>query len=333
MQKCFFLYFLLFLVRGGKAQNVDIDSAQISFTYQVDLESLKLLLPQLNDDTIKARILGVLSWRYCFTQADTALVYGHEGIELSRKIGYKRGIAYCTQTYAFGLWALGNYSTSLQFALDALHQSEELNDNTRIAFSYFVLAAIYRDFGDYDRALISSHKGTAMSAKSDILLRVGYAISGSVYELQNRLDSAQFFVEKARQLDSKIGQGDWGWIYLLMGNIERKKGKYSMALAYYQKALPLITPKDVVDIYNSLAILYKETGNIDSAIFYANQVLRKYSSISYQKGVLEAINILAESYKTKKETDSTLRYLELSSALYNNLFNQKNERDVQNLAF
>src|SRR6185436_16070347 len=87
------------------------------------------------------------------------------------------------------------------------------------------------------------------------------------------------------------------------------------------------------DIYNSLATLYKTMGNVDSSIFYASEILQKFSATSYQKGVLEATNTLAETYKIKKERDSTIKYLELGVALNNKLFNQEKEREIQNISF
>ena len=290
------------------------------------------------DDTSKAKLYGVLSYVYTFNQAEKGLFYGQKGLQLSQKLGYKNGIAYCTQTVGFSLWALGNYnSNAIQFELEALHKYEELEDNERIAYTYFMMANIYRDIGDYKRALIDAQKGTKIYESIQLSKRIGYAMIGSIYELQDQLDSAVFYVQKARELDLKTNQSEWAWLYILLGNINRKTKHYDTALSYYHKAMPLAVAnnfsKDIVDIYIATAKLYKETGKMDSSIFYASEVLQKLSSVSYQKGVWEAANILAEVYKTQNRKDSALKYLELSVALNNKMFSQENERDIQNLAF
>ena len=337
MKKYFFLSCVFFLNIYGNAQKINLDSTQISFNYSINLDSLEHLLNTKIDEVSRIDYLAALSWRYSFIDPDKAIFLGQKGIELSQKLGDKRRLSYCTQSFAMGLWALGNYSTSLQFALDALHQSEELMDDTRIAFSYIILANVYRDFGDYEKALRDIKRGISFSKGNENLLRVGYAIASSIYELKNHLDSAEYFIQKSHELDLKINGDSWGWIYTIMGNLDKKRGNYVRALNNYQKAIPKIigngASKDIVDIYNSLAQIYEETGKIDSCIYYANEVLGKLSSISYQKGVLEAINILVSSYKIKNERDSTLKYLELSIALNNKLFNQQKERDIQNLSF
>jgi tetratricopeptide (TPR) repeat protein len=91
--------------------------------------------------------------------------------------------------------------------------------------------------------------------------------------------------------------------------------------------------KDIVDIYNGIAIVHKQTGNIDSSIRYASEVLQKWRAISYQKGVLDATNILAQSYKLKGQKDSTIKYLEQSVALNNKLYNQEIQREILNQSF
>ncbi len=181
----------------------------------------------------------------------------------------------------------GNYSLSLQNAITALHLYEELKDQERIAFSYYVLANVYRDFGDLHRAMIDVRNGYEIYRSIQVPDIIGNAIIGSIYDLQNQMDSASFYVWKAFNLDRKINNGQWGWLYYLQGNIHRKTGRYDSALFYYRAALPLVEYKDVVETYNGIALLYKETGNLDSTIYYATEVLLKWRQVSYQRGLLQ----------------------------------------------
>jgi signal transduction histidine kinase len=88
-----------------------------------------------------------------------------------------------------------------------------------------------------------------------------------------------------------------------------------------------------VETYNGIALLYMETGRIDSAIFYASEVLQKWRSVSYQRGILQATTILADAYKKINQRDSVIKYQDLSIMLNHKLYNQQKERDVQNMAF
>ena len=162
---------------------------------------------------------------------------------------------------------------------------------------------------------------------------IGNAILGSIYDLQDRLDSASFYVGKAFDLDKKINTRTWPWLYYLQGNIFRKLKQYDSAMYYYRAALPLVENKDIIETCNGMALLFKETGQIDSSIFYATEVLQKWTSVAYRRGLLQASNILVEIYRGFNKPDSVIKYLELSISLNKRLFNQENERNIQTLAF
>lgn len=303
----------------------------------MNVDSLELLLRDAKEDTIKANILGELSFRSAFNQPDKGLLYAKRGLNLSQKLNHKRGMASAHNGMSWCLWAKGFYNNSLYEALKALYLYEEVKDNERIAWMYLVLANVYRDIGDYSRALENARKSIQKYNSLHLSAKAPIAVAGSTYELQNQLDSAQHYVQKAYALDLKETQGKWGWLPYLLGNIQAKLKNYDAALSLYRKALPLAIEgninKDVADIYNGMSTVFLETSHVDSAIYYTNEVLRIRTSTAYQKGALQAATILAEAYKKRNEKDSAVKYLELSVALNNELFNLEKERDIQNLTF
>src|SRR5688500_622688 len=315
MKKYIFICIILLNVTFCYSQNRYVDSLQLSYINLPNSDSLELLLAITGDDTTKANLLGLLSFNYAFNQADKLVAYGQRGVQLSRQLGYKKGIARCTSSLGWGLWGVGNYSQALQVALTALQLYEELKDQEKIAFTYYHLANIYRDFGDHKRALVEVKTGAKIYEALNASDLIGNAITGSIYDLQNQLDSASYYIRKAVDIDRKINQGRWGWLYYLQGNIHRKLKEYDSAMYYYRTALTLVAYKDLVETYNGIAMLYKETGNIDSSIFYATEVMQKWRHVSYQRGVLQSANILAENYKKLNWADSTIKYLELSKTL------------------
>ena len=100
---------------------------------------MKRLLETTAEDTSKVNLLRLLSYQYAFVQADTSVIYARQGIQLSQKLGYRKGIANCSQSLAMGLWGLGNYSNALQAGITALHLHEELEMREEMAFTHYVL--------------------------------------------------------------------------------------------------------------------------------------------------------------------------------------------------
>jgi signal transduction histidine kinase len=324
---------LLFIVAAQAQKQKYPDTLQLSYINLPNPDLMEKELPSKKADTSKVNFLERLSFSYAFNQAEKSIAYGQQGVTLARQLGFNEGIAACSQSLGWGLWGMGNYSTALQVALNALHLFEKFNDAERIGMNYILLANIYRDFGDYDRALTSAQKAAAVFEKIGISDLIGNADIGSIYDLQNRLDSAAFYIRKAVEIDRRINKGSWGWLYYLEGNIHRKLKQYDSAMVYYRTALPLVDYKDIVETYNGIALLYMETGRIDSAIFYASEVLQKWRSVSYQRGILQATTILADAYKKINQRDSVIKYQDLSIMLNHKLYNQQKERDVQNMAF
>lgn len=197
---------------------------------------------------------------------------------------------------------MGNFTNALQAALKSVHLFEELKNEERVAWLYITLANIYRDFGDYETALGYALKSIKIYNKLYVSARVPLAAAGSIYELQNKLDSGFAYVQRAKQLDFEYNESKWSYLNVLMGNLFRKSHQYDSSLIYYRSALPvaMVNKKDAIDTYIGIAKLYRETGRIDSSIFYANEAQRKFSSASYQKGSLEVYEILAEGIQTKK---------------------------------
>ena len=310
-----------------------MESIQLLRINLPDTDSIERLLAANDEDTTKANLLGLLSINYAFNQADKSIAYGQAGIQLSNQLGFTRGVAFCNSSLGWGFWGAGNYSQALRVAFNALQLYEELESQEDIAFIYILLAAIYRDFGDYKRALEAVQKTVKICDAIGAHNLMSYANTGSIYDLLNQLDSASYYIRKAVEIDKKINPKRWGWLYYLQGNIHRKRKEYDSAMYYYWVGLKSVAPKDIIETYNCMAILYRETGNIDSSIFYASEVIRTWRHVSYQRGVQQAAYLLAENYKTLGKRDSIIKYLELSNTLKDSLFNQANERTIQNMAF
>jgi two-component system NtrC family sensor kinase len=333
------LYLLVFLVNALQtdAQSKNIRGRELSITDFSSLDSLKNVLAHVNNDTFKSVVLGDLSFAYAFSEAEKGLTYGRQGLELAQSIGYANGIAYNTHALATVFWSLGSYDNSIRYSLDALRQYESLEDDEKIARTLTILSIVYRDIGDYENALIYSHKAAGYLDRAGYSRRVQYANLGSIHELKNSLDSALYYTQKAQEIDVEINEGKWDWLYWILGNIQAKRHNYPAALGLYRKALALGLKtniyKSIVEAHNGIAQVYLETGNPDSCIYYASEVLQKWQFVSYQKGVLLACKILANAYKMKNKPDSAIKYLELSSELNDRLFNQQQLRNIQILAF
>ncbi len=94
-----------------------------------------------------------------------------------------------------------------------------------------------------------------------------------------------------------------------------------------------IIGKKLIYNYNDKATNLEKNGLLDSSIFYAHKVLELNKIVQSPGTKLDALDLLSGIYKAKHNTDSLAKYLELTIATKDSLFNQQKILQVQNTAF
>lgn len=264
-----------------KAVNAVISNRPLAMHYadsamHLYLGSLKLLLSKVQDDTAKVPLLVDLSANYVIYQADSSIRYAQRAISLARQLNYKKGEAAAMRSYGNALWASGNYDKAIEITLKALNLSRDLQDVKMIAGIYMQLAVLYQDIGDYRQALKYGFLSKNLFESLDVGGPPQSAIIAGIYILTNQTDSASIYIKEASDT-LKRHKLESGFQQLCLGNIEVNKKNYKEALNYYWAGVPITISQvnflELVYLYNSIAKLYYETGNIDSSVYYAKEAL------------------------------------------------------------
>jgi signal transduction histidine kinase len=298
-------------------------------------DSLKQVLSQTKVDTNKVDLLYDIGWSFVFLQEDSAANYGREGLQLAKQINYKTGEAQCLNLLSFSLALNGNFIGALDFGFKGLSLAENLKDTILIARANSTLMTCYREQDDYEQALkyglgaeLFSESPKVDTASRAIVL----GLLGSVYEKINKPDSALYYGLKSYALTKK-----WSGIYFILGNIYQDNGMNAQALEYYRKGIPVAEESaiyiDLVEIFNGMSKIFESTNQIDSSVYYAQKSIIQKGIKSYPEGELRAANQLAHIYEQKGIKDSTIKYLQLSIALREKLFNREKTREAQSYAF
>ncbi len=306
-----------------------------------NVDSMKLLLGKTNSDTSKVMLYANLGFAYAFLQIDTGIAYAQQAISLARQIQYKNGEAAGMFSYGWALWASGNYDKAIEAAFKSMNLYKELKNNEKIISSYSQLAVFYRDAGDFEEALkygiLSKNLFESPAVSQKIVGIYPYNTLGSIYLFMNRLDSASFYVSKAYDKEKTENTYVSGYTLNTLGLIEEAKKYYPRALEYFHSVIPhaekINNYLDIVNSYTFISKTYQETGNIDSSIWYAKEIINKPQFSIFKQGVLDALTILAQNYQINKNTDSALKYLELRVAGNDSLYNKEKARAIQNLTF
>ena len=287
-------------------------------------DSLRAIIKQQKGDTTEVNAL--VYWAFKQVQFDSAMKYAQQGLLLSQKINYRKGEADCFfQIASFDFTYLKDYSKRIQNLLNALKIYEDLSYNTGIAEIHLVLQGIYRDVGDYKNAMIHAFLGEHIAASNKVVGRIfsffGHRLAplflaeiAKTYIQMNQFDSAEIYIQKSIAQNELFNGAVWNFPIYILGTIQNLKGNYKIALVTMRSAIPLAKKnelfRDTLQIYSGMSTVFKNTGELDSAIYYADMVYRSLNPERETSYWLDAIKNLSQVYKLSGNNDSALKYTE-----------------------
>ena len=150
MRKILITILLLMRLHSGFAQT----------THQYD--SLKNLIRSAKDDSTRFWKTAEMIWGYLYSTPDSANVYAQQNILLGQKMKSDEALHMAYSQYTVLEQINGNYTGALQYGLQSLRIAERMKNFIVICESYFDLADIYREAGDFEQAIDNMHKAKSL---------------------------------------------------------------------------------------------------------------------------------------------------------------------------
>lgn len=321
---CFFLTFAL-------AVNI--------YGQKNDADSLRRQIAAQKHDTTEVELLRLLSLQVQATKPDSALVYAQQGLELARKLSFRKGEANCMNRLGVVLWKNGKYDLALSFLLNSLKIREELNDRLGMLKSLSDIGIVYSDQTDNVKALSYHFKAKTIAEELKDNMRLGIVLSniGNCYIKLNKVDSALTYVMQAYTIKQRLKDTTTLANTLsILGDINVKMNHNALALDYYRTSVMYAQKNDdqssIADSYNSIARLYKQTGATDSSVYYATRAMTTAKAAMYPEGIYHASNLLTDIYRGSNE-HLELAYLKTALAAKDSMFNAERIKQIQTLSF
>ncbi len=326
---CFIL--IIFSVLATRAQIKNIDS-------------LKLMLRKEKTDTGKVQKLIYLGDAYWVKRNDSALVYFRDALHLSEKIGFKKAEIRARSSLAEFLANMkSDYATALELLLYNLKLEEQTGDTTHIFIDTREVSLIYARIEDYEkeleyikklRNLTNSGLFKDSATLSQFRMNVNNRL-GAVYGKLNILDSAKYYKLKvfhygmAQKDLFRIAVGSLG-----LATIYKKLKNYDSAFYYCRIGISVALKRP--DMYRNALIemsnLHWEMNQTDSAFYYSEKAFKLSQQPGGQLHMIDAAELLAKIYYSKKLPDSAYKYLSLATSLKDSIFTSEKLVKVQNLS-
>ena len=132
------------------------------------IDSLKKELAFAKDDTSRVILMDNLAELYCYHQIDSAIEYARKALKLSNESNYRYGQFATYVSVYFGYNIIGDYTKTLETALNALRIANQLPNRRlqSLARAHMLLGYVYRLTGDYTESISQQNLARQLQAAS-----------------------------------------------------------------------------------------------------------------------------------------------------------------------
>ena len=293
-----------------------------------DIDNLKLVLAKTNADTTRVELLRATGYR------DRNLSTLLEALTLAKKIKYINGEADCNNSIGNYFFGNSNYPTAMEFYLEGLKISEANNYQAGIAKTMGNIGSVYSTQGEYRLALNNFLKAMAITKNTRSNAIQFYDVARAYLQLRNS-DSALFYGNQSYQ--HAVATNDSNALtnsLFILGDIHNHLGNTALAFVNYRMAIPYSAGFvfTLPDIYMSMAKLFRQTGQMDSCIVYAEKALRSAQLFNNGDLVFKSAGLLSDFYE-KQDVNKSFYYYKLAVAGKDSMFSKEKIKQIENLSF
>ena len=279
---------------------------------------------------------------YQWSNFDSLQRYSGKGIALAQQLNYPRGEVRILNSQGIALLFRGNIPKALEILFGALRLAEKNKYPLETAICLNSIGGCYLFLGDNLKSIVFLNRARAIDetvqhTPHDLYWKIYIEFwSGLTYTYLNKLDSADFFLQKAYNDAFAPGFTDLystrPTILMFYGNLFFKKGNYEKAFNYLHRSLETYDvyhdPVGTADACTSIAGFFKQMNKPDSVINYAKKGLDAALQFNYKSGILTNSRLLADQYQTK-DIRQAHYYLKLELATNDSLYGAKKILELQ----
>jgi tetratricopeptide (TPR) repeat protein len=308
----------------------------LSFTKTPKIDSLKKALSSLPKPTNKLsdstyiKTLNNLAWEYSFINPDSAITLAHQGLQLSEKINWKKGLAICFNELGRSNYVKGNYSQALEYYNTGLKLAEEFSDKSLQAKILSNIGIVYAEQSNYHKALECYFK--ALKIAEELGNKINIAINlgniGVVYKNQSDYPKALEYYFKALKINEELGNKRTMAINLgNIGVVYKNQSDYPKALEYFFKALKideeLGNKNGIARHLGNIGVVYKNQSDYLKALEYFFKALKIDEELGNKNGIARHLSNIGNVYADQSDYPKALEYYFKALKIAEELGNKK----------
>lgn len=324
------LYLIFFITIGGFSK---LAFAQAKVNKKAD--SLQQLLRTPLADKQKVDVLLALINTYILKNPEKAYHHCQKALKLSKKTGYKQGMAHSYDRLGVYYKHAGEFEKSLSHHLKALKIYEEIKEEDKIAATLGNIGVVYKNLKDYPTAFKYQFKALKIMKKlgKEGLVANTYNNIGLLYFKTKKYTQALDYFDKTLKIDEKTNyQFGLASDYSNIALVWQKLGKYKKALNTEKEALKirlkLHNHHGSMISYHNIAYIYKDTQEYRLAIEHFQKSLQIAQKINAQHYVSSNYQGLARVYEAQQQSTKALAFFKKFKATHDSVINRDKNKQI-----
>lgn len=311
-------------------------------------DSLYKNLNKAKTDTEKFAAYTSLCKYYYISNPDSAIISGQEAFVLAKKNNWENDQAKTYGNIANAYGEMGDYVKAMQYYFKSVKMLERLKDVRALASANNNIGATYIQSQEYKKAIpylktaerqlnmtIKTQGRTPKNVKLNCIILENI---GENFLNLHQIDSADHYLKWAYPIALKNQLSDLsGPIERDLGEVEKERGNRTGALSYFKKAIGhAVAIQDMENqsvAYLSMANLYHNSKQQDSAEYYAKKALDVAASVKLEQDVLNAGKVLYGFYDEDHNLGEAYKYFKLTTAAKDSLYSQDKIKQLLSLDF
>ncbi|MBL0343348.1 MAG: tetratricopeptide repeat protein [Bacteroidetes bacterium] len=310
----------------------------------MNMDSLLRLLPLAKKDTNTVTLYINIGQQYETDEPETAKKYYRMAGDLSKKIGYTKGVISFINNYTYILNMQGKYDSSLLLNQQAVELSKSSNDSLSLAKTLFNTGTSYRNLGEYESAVQYYEEGKqifeklgaeGIGAQGDDILQLLYY---QMHQYYKGIEFGERSVSKFRKSNNPTMLGtsltNLGLNYLSIKNFDKAISLFIEALEISK----IIGDKNMEQSqYLNIGTVFLQKGDFEKMKLFMDKALVLSKELELRESELVATLGISYYYQFKKMYNLAEQYaieaLSLSYRFNLRIQRQKVFAHFSNLAY
>lgn len=288
-----------------------------SAAQQATIDSLRVALTTLKEDTLKIDALTNIATKYFYIQPDSTLFFAEQAELLAQKIKDKPRELFAINRQGGAYWIKGNYVKALEKMKFGYEEALKINHNALAARNLGNIGLVYFGVGSYSLAIDFYQKSIPIFLEENNQERIAitYNNIADAYLHLEQIDSAQTYIEKALPISEQKHLPSHPLLLRNLGVVYFKRGDLANAELFLRKALSfneLQTDKiNLAATYRYLSKIALAKKNVSLAKTYIQKAVAFAESVRIKEQMYEAYKIYADIFEAENNDNQALRYRNL----------------------